>query len=129
VAGYQYLLDWCMDDQPVWMRAGAGRILSVPYPQELNDIPAIVARKDSPAQFADSIVDAFDEMREVSLAAPLVMGIALHPYIIAHPHRLRPLRRALRHIAENRDDIWITTAGAIAAHAAALPKGTVPGDV
>lgn len=128
-AGYQYLLDWCMDDQPVWMRAGAGRILSVPYPQELNDIPAIVARKDSPAQFADSIVDAFDEMREVSLAAPLVMGIALHPYIIAHPHRLRPLRRALRHIAENRDDIWITTAGAIAAHAAALPKGTVPGDV
>jgi peptidoglycan/xylan/chitin deacetylase (PgdA/CDA1 family) len=128
-AGYQFLLDWCMDDQPVWMRAGAGRILSVPYPQELNDIPAIVARKDSPAQFADSIVDAFDEMREVSLAAPLVMGIALHPYIIAHPHRLRPLRRALRHIAENRDDIWITTAGAIAAHAAALPKGTVPGDV
>jgi peptidoglycan/xylan/chitin deacetylase (PgdA/CDA1 family) len=127
-AGYHYLLDWCMDDQPVWMRAGAGRILSVPYPQELNDIPAIVARKDSPAQFADSIVDAFDEMREQSLAAPLVMGIALHPYIIAHPHRLRPLRRALSHIAESRDDIWITTAGAVAEHVAALPKGTVPGD-
>jgi allantoinase len=127
-AGYRYLLDWCMDDQPVWMRAGAGRILSVPYPQELNDVPAIVARKDSPDQFADSIVDAFDEMMEQSHAAPLVMGIALHPYIIAHPHRLRPLRRALSHIAESRDDIWITTAGAVAEHVAALPKGTVPGD-
>jgi allantoinase len=126
-AGYQDLLDWCMDDQPVWMRAGTGRILSVPYPQELNDIPAIVARKDSPAQFGDSIVDAFDEMREQSLGAPLVMGVALHPYIIAHPHRLRPLRRALKHIVENRDEVWITTAGAIAAHVAALPKGIVPG--
>jgi allantoinase len=126
-AGYDYLLDWCMDDQPVWMRTATGRILSVPYPQELNDIPAIVARKDSPAAFADSIVDAFDEMSEQSQAAPLVMGIALHPYIIAHPHRLRPLRRALAHIAGYRDAVWITTSGAIATHAAALPEDIVPG--
>jgi allantoinase len=126
-AGYTYLLDWCMDDQPVWMRANGGRILSVPYPQELNDIPAILARKDSPAAFADSIVDSFDELSEQSDTAPLVMGIALHPYIIAHPHRLRPLRRALTHIAQHRDDVWITTSGAIAAHAAALPPGLVPG--
>ena len=40
-AGYGYLLDWCMDDQPVWFRCrGGDRILAVPYPQELNDIPA-----------------------------------------------------------------------------------------
>jgi peptidoglycan/xylan/chitin deacetylase (PgdA/CDA1 family) len=127
-AGYDYLLDWCMDDQPIWMQAGVARILSIPYPQELNDIPAIVARKDSPAQFADSIVDAFDELRQQSMTTPLVMGIALHPYVIAHPHRLRPLRRALSHIAQYRDAVWITTASAIAAHAAALPKGIVPGD-
>lgn len=126
-AGYTYLLDWCMDDQPVWMRAGGGRILSVPYPQELNDIPAVVARKDSPAAFADSMVESFDELTEQARAAPLVMGIALHPYVIAHPHRLRPLRRALAHIAQHRSTVWVTTAGAIAAHAAALPAGIVPG--
>ncbi|GJD97984.1 hypothetical protein OCOJLMKI_5223 [Methylobacterium iners] len=87
---------------------GGSRILSVPYPQELNDIPAIVARKDSPAQFADAIVAAFDEMREQSASAPLVMGIALHPYIVGQPHRLRPLRKALAHIADHRDAIWPT---------------------
>jgi allantoinase len=43
-AGYSYLLDWCHDDQPVWMKTRKGRILSVPYPQELNDIPQIVTR-------------------------------------------------------------------------------------
>ena len=40
-AGYRYLLDWCMDDQPVWFSMPRRRrILAVPYPQELNDIPA-----------------------------------------------------------------------------------------
>lgn len=116
-AGYRYLLDWAHDDQPVWFATrGGGRILSVPYPQELNDIPAIVARKDSPRQFCDAIVDAFDEMLARSREAPLVMGIALHPYIVGQPHRLRPLRAALAHIASRREDIWLTNAGAVADH-------------
>jgi peptidoglycan/xylan/chitin deacetylase (PgdA/CDA1 family) len=128
-AGYTYLLDWCMDDQPVWLatRRG-GRILSVPYPQEVNDIPAIVARKDSAAQFADTIVDTFEEMRALSVRAPLVMGIALHPYIVGQPHRLRHLRRALAALTARRDEIWITTSGAIAAHVLGMPAGTIPGD-
>ncbi len=119
-AGYRYLLDWCHDDQPTWFATrGGGRILALPYPQELNDIPAIVARKDTGRQFAEAIVDGFDEMLEQSAQAPLVMGIALHPYIVGQPHRLRPLRQALAHIAARREDVWITTAGAIAEHAAA----------
>ncbi|MFN3854384.1 MAG: polysaccharide deacetylase family protein [Phreatobacter sp.] len=127
-AGYGYLLDWCQDDQPVWFATrGGGRILSLPYPQELNDIPSIVARKDSASQFADMIIDQFDDMLEQSTAMPLVMGIALHPSIVGQPYRLRHLRRALAHIAAHRDRVWITTAGAIAAHVAALPEGTVPG--
>ena len=91
-AGYTYLLDWCMDDQPVWMRTRRGRILSVPYPQELNDIPMIVGRKSGGDAFADMIVDTFDEMLEQSARQPLVMGIALHPYLVGQPHRLRHLR-------------------------------------
>ncbi len=114
-AGYSYTLNWCMDDQPVWMRTRHGPLLSVPYPQEINDIPAIIARKDSAADFADMIIDGFDEMLDQSGAQPLVMGIALHPYIVGQPHRLRQLRRALTHVVAHRDAIWITTAGKIAA--------------
>ncbi|MBV9568192.1 MAG: polysaccharide deacetylase family protein, partial [Hyphomicrobiales bacterium] len=79
-AGYEYLLDWCMDDQPVWMNTRSGRILAVPYPQEINDIPAVVSRKASADEFAEMIVDNFDEMLEQSADMPLVMGIALHAY-------------------------------------------------
>ncbi|SDR56633.1 Polysaccharide deacetylase [Rhizobiales bacterium GAS191] len=126
-AGYSYLLDWCMDDQPVWFRTRKGRILAVPYPQELNDIPAIMARKLGADAFADMIVDNFDEMLAQAASGPLVMGIALHAYIVGQPFRLRHLRRALQHIARHRDRIWLATSGAIASHVQALPEGIVPG--
>jgi len=111
--GYTYTLDWCMDDQPVWMRTDHGRLLSVPYPQELNDIPMIVARKIEGPAFAQMIIDHFDEMLAQSTGEPLIMGIALHPYIVGQPHRLRHLRRALQHICKARDTVWLTTPGAI----------------
>ncbi len=117
--GYSYTLNWCMDDQPVWMRTASGPLLAVPYPQEINDIPAIVARKDDAATFAGMIIDSFDEMREQSERQSLVMGIALHPYIVGQPFRLRHLRRALAHIEKRRSEIWLTTAGAISEHFAA----------
>lgn len=126
-AGYAYILDWCHDDQPVWLRTRGGPLLSVPYPQELNDIPAIAVRRQGASEFADMIVDQFNEMRMQARDQPLVMGIALHPYIVGQPFRLRQLRRALRHVAAAGDAIWRTRAGDIAAHVAALPEGTVPG--
>jgi allantoinase len=126
-SGYTYLLDWCMDDQPIWFATRKGRILAVPYPQELNDIPMIVGRKIGGDAFADMIVDAFDEMLRQSKDQPLVMGIALHAYLVGQPHRLKHLRRALAHIRASWPDIWFTTAGRIATHAASLPPGIVPG--
>ena len=115
--GYKYLLDWCHDDQPTWMKTCGGEILSVPYPQELNDIPSIMVRKNSAEQFAKIITDNFDEMLEQSRQQPLVMGIALHAYIVGQPFRLKHLKNALLHISRKRENIWFATAGQIAAHA------------
>lgn len=112
-AGYTYTLNWCMDDQPVWMRTDHGPLLSIPYPQEANDIPSIVARKDGAGAFTDIVIDNFDEMLEQSKSQSLVMGIALHPYLVGQPYRLRHLRRALSHICAQRDDLWVTRAGDI----------------
>jgi allantoinase len=125
-AGYAYLLDWCHDDQPIWFRTRRGKILSVPYPQEVNDIPAIMARHMNACDFADMIVDQFEEMLRQSREQPLVMGVALHPYIVGQPHRLRHLRRALSAIAAERDAIWLTTPGAIAGAVPAIESPRSP---
>jgi allantoinase len=111
-AGYAYTLNWCHDDQPIEMKTRNGSIMAIPYPQELNDIPAIIQRQMDARDFADLIIDNFDEMMEQSRAQPLVMGIALHPYIVGQPFRLRHLRRALQHIVREKR-VWFTTPGTI----------------
>jgi len=115
-AGYGYLLDWCMDDQPVWLKTRAGRILAVPYSQELNDSSAIIGRQVAASEFADMIVDQFDEMLATAGEEPLVMSVILHAFISGQPFRLRALRRALRHIASQSQAVWLTQPGAIAGH-------------
>jgi peptidoglycan/xylan/chitin deacetylase (PgdA/CDA1 family) len=116
--GYSYSLNWCHDDQPVRKRTRHGPLWSIPYPQELNDIPMIIQRQMDGKDFAQMVIDNFDEMLEQSTGQSLVMGIALHPYIVGQPYRLRHLRRALQHIARQRDAgrIWFTTPGAICRH-------------
>ena len=147
-AGYAYNLNWCHDDQPQRMSTRAGELWSIPYPQEINDIPAVIGRQCGAEEFANMIIDCYDEMigqaegrssksapgfiapgvADLPSASagsgarsgqPLVMGIALHPYLVGQPHRLRQLRRALQHIcADGR--AWWTTPGAILDHVAKL---------
>jgi len=114
-SGYEYLLDWCMDDQPVWLRTRSGRILSVPYSQELNDSSSIIGRQADAAAFAAAIIDQFEELRQGS-DQPLVMSVVLHSFISGQPFRLRALRRVLEHIAQARDTLWLTQPGDIARH-------------
>ena len=104
------------------MTTRAVPLLAIPYPQEINDIPAFAARRDSPAQFADSILNAFEEMLAQWAAQPLVMGIALHPYLVGRPHRLR---RAVAHVVAPGERVWLTRPGEIAAFRRGLPAGTL----
>ncbi len=67
---YRYLLDWCHERPARLDEDPPGRILSIPYPQELNDIPQIVARKREGSDFAEMIVDAFDVMHTKAESGP-----------------------------------------------------------
>jgi hypothetical protein len=111
------------------MQTRAGPLLSVPYPMELNDAGGQVWRDHSAREFADMIVDQFEEMLEQSDKAPLVFALALHGFIVGQPFRLRPLRQAIKHCVghKGRDRVWFTRAGDIAKYCFTLPKGVVPG--
>ncbi len=119
-AGYSYVLDWCSDDQPFWLRTTRGPLLAIPYPQELNDSSTVIGRFTTAKDFADMIIDNFEEMLRQSVRQPLVMGIALHAHISGQPFRLHHLRRVLAHLDSRRNDCWLTWAGSIAAHAAKI---------
>lgn len=126
-AGYQFLMDWPCDDQPFWMKTRSGKILSVPYSIEINDGPALARRQHSAREFADMIVDQFDEMVEQCIEQPLVCSVVLHPFITGQPFRLGPLRKALEHCRAHahRDRVWWTLPGQIARHCYSLPAGVI----
>ncbi len=122
-AGYEYLLDWGLcDEQPFWMQTDHGKILSVPYPIELNDQPAIVGRRLTASGYADTLIDQFDELMRVSRDQPVVFPISLHTFVMGQPYRMAQLRRALDHILARRDEIWVTRPVDIARYYRSLPK-------
>lgn len=112
--GFSYTLNWAHDDLPTEFHTSKGELLSVPYPQEINDIPTIVPNGASIETFCSMIESQFAELMERSESTPQVMGIALHPYIVGQPFRFYQLKKVLKHLLEYREDIWITTPGQIA---------------
>jgi hypothetical protein len=110
------------------MKTRAGRMMSIPYPLEINDSPQILVRHHSPEQFRDFIIGQFEELLRQSAKQPLVCGIALHTMIVGQPYRLRMLREALQHIVTHpaKDKVWFTRPSAIYDHCAGLPEAKFP---
>ena len=95
---------------------------------ELNDAGTLVHRDHTGREFADMIVDQFEEMLEQSRAHPLVFALSLHGFIVGQPFRLRPLRQAIKHCVEHKHkDGLVHARGDIAKYCFALPKGVIPG--
>lgn len=106
--GYRYVLDLRLDDQPVWLNTRSAPLLAIPYALELNDSTSMVGRHVGAREFADMIIDEFDEMLLAAQDQPLVMSIVVHSFISGVPFRLRQLVRALEHMVSRGDEVWFT---------------------
>jgi allantoinase len=110
--GVEYVGDWVNDDQPYPMVVKKGRMFSMPYSQEINDIPALLGLHQSPEGFGQMICDQFDVLYEDGAKTGRVMSICLHPFLIGHPHRSKYFAQALAHIT-SRSEVWVTTGSEI----------------
>jgi peptidoglycan/xylan/chitin deacetylase (PgdA/CDA1 family) len=125
-AGYRYIMDWCADDQPFWLRTADGPLLALPYSQEVNDSVVIMGRQADTAVFADMVVDQVDQLIEDAKdGVALAFGIALHTGIIGQPFRRKQFARALDHIRARAGDLWITRGADIAEFIHADPSRAV----
>jgi hypothetical protein len=98
----------------------------VPYALEINDSSTVIGRSASAAEFADMIVDEFDELLAAAQEQPLVMSIVVHSFISGVPFRLRSLSRALAHLGRHADQVWFTQPGAIFREFASLHPPRLP---
>jgi len=129
-AGIKYYCDWYHDDQPLPIRVRSGDLITIPYTMDLND--SIIYRQQfEGAEFAEMIRDTFDTLYAEGADSARVMCIALHPYMMGQPHRIKHLDQALDYILSH-DDVWAATGEEIAdwylesgrAHMAATSAGT-----
>jgi peptidoglycan/xylan/chitin deacetylase (PgdA/CDA1 family) len=111
--GATYICDWCNDDQPYPMQVKQGRMISVPYSNEINDIGLFVGKTVTGPDFYQIVADQFDVLYEDGARWPRVMCIALHPYIINQPFRHKYLDQVLDYIT-GHDKVWVTTGDDIA---------------
>ena len=111
-AGLIYTTDWYHDDQPFPMKVKQGKLISVPYSIEINDV--INDFQSQEAEYFGQIVkDQFDVLYQEGAESGRVMCIALHPFWIGQPHRIKYLDDALGYIMSH-DGVWQTTADEIA---------------
>jgi allantoinase len=113
--GCLYVADWVNDDQPYVMEVGGGKLVSVPYSYELNDMSAIVRSKYPTGEFERMIRDQFEILHAEGEHSGRVMAICLHPFIMGQPHRIAALDRALTYI-DRFEGVWKATGEEIAKH-------------
>jgi peptidoglycan/xylan/chitin deacetylase (PgdA/CDA1 family) len=112
-AGLTYQVDWFHDDQPFPINVKSGKLISLPYTRELNDSVIFNAAALEADYFVQMCKDQFDVLYEEGAQTGQVMCIALHPYLIGQPHRLRYFDDILGYVLA-RDGVWATTSDEIA---------------
>ncbi len=108
-AGFKFVTDWPMDEQPVSMQTSSGPIVAMPYTLELSDLPMMVVHQHESRVWMERAIDQFDRLYEDGADQPRVMSMSIHPYIMGAPHRIKYLEAAYDHMLKH-DDVWFATA-------------------
>jgi peptidoglycan/xylan/chitin deacetylase (PgdA/CDA1 family) len=110
--GVRYVCDWPNDEQPNRLRVPQGELFSLPIAFELDDVVVMRERGVPVGRWLTMVIESFDRLYEDGAQSGRVLALALHPYLVGQPFRIRYLERALAHIAA-RDDVWLATGGEI----------------
>jgi allantoinase len=97
-AGIEYVADWVLDDQPCFIDTRKGRIVSVPYTVEMNDIAMMQIQNHASREWLRRGTDTFDRLWKEGGDIPRVMAISVHPYITGAPHRIAYLEKLYEYI-------------------------------
>jgi len=110
--GVEYVADWVIDDLPQEVDTPHGRVTTIPYTVETNDIVVHALQHQPSEQFLRRCVDQFDRLYLEGAQNARIMAISIHPYITGVPHRIKYLEQALDYVI-GHDDVALMTASEI----------------
>lgn len=112
--GVTYTLDYFHDDQPMPMTPRVGRLISLPYSIEVNDIPVISWRNIPLRGYVKMLKAQFDRLYAEGETNGTVMCIPIHPFIMGQPGRIGALEEILAYVT-GHEKVWLATGREIAA--------------
>ena len=102
------------DDQPIPIKVRNGRLITIPYSTEINDIRVMgVSRLSGRQMGRDDEVILRSAVSSKEQENGMVVCMPLHPFVVGHPHRISALYDVLQHVTSH-EDVWLATAGEIA---------------
>ena len=107
-AGIEYVADWILDDQPVSIKTRTGKMVSVPYTVELNDVVISAVQNHTSDELLRRGRDQFDQLYKEGGTIPRVMAISLHPYLTGVAHRIRYLETLYDYILSHEGVVMCT---------------------
>jgi allantoinase len=112
-AGLEYIGDWPNDEQPYFMTAGGGRLVSLPAQPEWDDVELLWIRQLPTTKYPTVVNDAFRRLYADAEHGARMLTLALHPWLIAQPHRFPYLKEAIARIA-CEPGVWAATSTEVA---------------
>jgi allantoinase len=106
--GYDYVADWVLDDQPVWLKTKTTPIVNIPYTQECNDVAMMLIQHHKASEYQDRALDQFEQIYEDAVDSARIMALVIHPYIMGAPHRAKYFRRIFEVIKQKPDVAFMT---------------------
>jgi peptidoglycan/xylan/chitin deacetylase (PgdA/CDA1 family) len=106
--GIEYVCDWCNDDQPYVMKVKHGRLVSIPYTLEINDIPMYLIQHHRSPEIFERARDHFDTLYREGTESARIMAISTHPYITGVPHRIKYFDMLFTYIRQFAGVVFMT---------------------
>ncbi|MCS6967501.1 MAG: polysaccharide deacetylase family protein [Cytophagales bacterium] len=112
--GFTYFCDWANDEMPYEFTTRKGKLLAMPYSEEISDRQIIFGYHHTEEQFAEQVKDQFHVLlAESNRYGGRILSIVLYPYISGLPYRIDIVENMLRYIVQ-RPGVWSATASEIA---------------
>lgn len=123
-AGIEYVLDWVLDDMPCWMRTTGGPMMALPYTLEVNDSVIYAVERHATGEMASRFARTLACYEREFEMGPRIVTLALHPHLIAVPHRIGELEAMLDTLQARDDTVFVRTGEIAAWFSAACPAET-----
>jgi allantoinase len=120
--GYDYVADWVLDDQPVWLKTRTKPIVNVPYTQECNDVAMMLIQHHKASEYCERARDQFEQIYADAESSARIMALVVHPYIMGAPHRLKYFRGVFEVIRKKSDVLFWTGSQIVDWYLRAGPK-------